>query len=175
MRVIVCYLNHVPLCARRSGLERSQRKVLPMIRKAVVALAATMLWGGTAFAQSSPAPSFWNDAWGPRSSTQQSVDLYTAEAQLRARNGGYGPGQSTTNYNGTVNSYSTYNGPVSSSGATNIVNSNSTSSTVSGSSNVTLSVTTGQTSGSSTQGATSGSYTVGGSTGDITNSTGRPN
>ncbi len=124
-------------------------------------LAAGFLLAGTgvAHAQSQggrSAASTWNDSWAPPSENQQAIDLAIAEAQLRARNDGYGPGYSTTNYNGTVNSYVTHNGPETtvSSGSTNIGQSNSTTTTMKGS-GLSLTVSTGQTMGDIRQGADS--------------------
>lgn len=129
-----------------------------------LAVGASFLAGAPAYAGPSTASGFWNDPYH-RTTDQQALDLATAEAQLRARSGGYGPGLSTTNYNGTVNSYSTYNGTVMSSGSTNVVNSNSTSVSTSNSSGLNLSIVTGQTSGSANQQAGSQANTGTGSAG----------
>ena len=126
-----------------------------------LALVAGLLVSGTAYAQPGTAASFWNDPYH-RDANQQAHELAVAEAQLRARNNGYGPGLNTTNYNGTVNSYSTYNGTVESSGSTNVVNSNSTSVQTTNSSGLNLTISSGQTSGSANQQAASQANNTGG-------------
>lgn len=142
----------------------------------VVALCAVMLGTvpSTASAQAArTAPSFWNDAYGPKSANDRQVDLNIAEAQLRARNNGYGPAQSITNI-GTANSTSNFNGPVTTTGssATNVVNSNSTYANANGN-GIQLSVSTGQSAGPTNQGAAS-QTTVGNGNTPTTTGTGGP-
>ncbi len=125
----------------------------------LAALAAAIPLASPAYAQAaraSTAPDYWNSPYGGRSVSDRQVDLNEAVAQQQAREGGFGPGSSTTNI-GTSNSWSTYNGTVNSSasGATNVNQSSSTTSTLSGS-GLTLSVSTGQSmTGNTTQGAAS--------------------
>lgn len=116
-----------------------------------LAAGAGLIMGTPALAGPQTASGFWNDPYH-RTVDQQALDLAIAEAQLRARNDGYGAGLSTTNI-GTYNSTSNYNGETTqnSSGATNVVNSNSTSVSTSSSSGLNLSIVTGQTSGSASQ------------------------
>ena len=81
--------------------------------------------------QGQSATATWGNSLTWRSVGDRSVDLSRSEAQQRARNGGYGPGQVITTYNGDVtnNTEQTFNGPVSNSSSTNAVNltTNSTS------------------------------------------------
>ena len=170
---VPCYLHLAsPAVAGEASLI-SERKEYRMRKRVIAASIAAFLWGGVAAAQQEPASSFWHDSWAPRDAQNRAVDLYVAEAQLRARNDGYGPGQSTVNYNGTVNSTSIYEGTVNSSGATNIGQSNSTNVSSSGS-NIVVSVTTGQTSNSMSQNASSGVVTAGQSTGNFGINSGDP-
>lgn len=125
-------------------------------------LRVTMLGAGIlllptlAVAQSGrPAASAWFDAYG-RSNLDRSVAIQAATDQERARSGGFGPAQNTTNIAGDYNQYQTYNGPVISSSVTNVGQSNSTEVTASGGS--TVSVTTGQTSHDTNQNGSSGVY-----------------
>lgn len=137
------------------------------LKGGVLLLAVVGAFSATAAsAQSRTAPSAWNDPYSGRTENQQAIDLAIAEAQQRARDGGYGPANSTTNIDKFVEN-NTYNGAVSTSGSTNIVNSNSTSSTVTGSTGVTLTVSTGQTAGPSTQGATSAVVSGNGNSTDL--------
>lgn len=117
-----------------------------------LAIAGGLVLGMPAFAAGpTTASGFWNDPYH-RSVDQQALDLSVAEAQLRARNDGYGASSSTTNI-GTYNSTSNYNGTTTqnTSGSTNIVNSNSTSVSSANSSGLDLTIVTGQTSGSANQ------------------------
>ena len=129
-----------------------------------------------ALAQQSPT-STWNDSATFRDPYERTADLDRARAQQQARQGGFGPANSNTVYNGDVtnNGYSTYNGPVTSNNATNAVNLNSFSNSVSqngsGSSSVTF--TTGSAAYSTNQNATSTSANTG--TGPASTSIGSSN
>jgi hypothetical protein len=97
---------------------------------------------GIALAQQNPS-STWNDSATFRDPYERSADLDRARAQQQARQGGFGPANSNTVYNGDVtnNGYSTYNGPVTNNDSTNAVNLSSYSSSVSQSGNSTSTVT----------------------------------
>lgn len=84
-----------------------------------------------ALAQESPT-STWGSSVTWRNAFDRSVDISRAEAQKRARDGGYGPGQVVTTYNGDVQSTTTqtFEGSVSNNSSTNAVNLNSFSSNV---------------------------------------------
>lgn len=115
-----------------------------------------------AMAQESPTTT-WNSSVTWRNPLERSVDLDVAEAQQRARRGGYGPAQINTTYNGDVTTNNEYNAPVSNSSATTATNLNSFSSTVQqeGSGSATVHFQTGNTAYNTTQNATAINATSG--------------
>jgi hypothetical protein len=121
-------------------------------------LTLALLLGATPVAvqaQESPTAT-WGNSVTWRGPIDRSVDIQRAEAQKRARAGGYGPAEVNTTYNGEVtnNTEQTYNGTVSNSSATNAVNLNSFESRVeNGSGQVGVTFTTGSTSYQATQNA----------------------
>ena len=119
----------------------------------ILAAAFLVALPSVASAQSAgrPASSNWFDGYG-RSASDRLLDLQAAEAERRAREGGYGPAESNTTVNGDVNNYTTNNGPQNTSTAYNSVNSNSTTTNASGT-GIDIMVSTGQTSGTATQNA----------------------
>lgn len=123
-----------------------------------LALLLSLGTAGAAQAQESPT-STWNDSVTWRDPIDRSVDLSRAEAQKRARNGGYGPGQVVTTYNGdvTYNEANEFNGSVTNNSATTATNLNSFQSTVrqDGSGNgASVVFTTGNTAYNTSQNAT---------------------
>lgn len=115
--------------------------------KFFVGLVLSLFAAATAVAQETPA-SVWGDSVGFKSQSERAIDLATAEAIERKRNGGYGP--NGTQIDGDYNSYSTYEGPVTntSNSSTNCVNctDNNSEVTSSGSGQVGITYSTGATS-----------------------------
>ncbi len=154
------------------------KRVIPRLFGATGICVAALGISVPAFAQQSP-----TQAWGSstyfKSASQQSIDVYKAEAALKARDGGYGGNvsNSETNYFGTVtqNDYSAFQGPVVSSSNTNAVNYTAYQTHVdqSGSTGASSGVdyTTGNTAGSTNQGASTQTSLSG--AGSTTQSAGR--
>jgi hypothetical protein len=121
------------------------------------ALLLSLALASTAQAQQTPS-STWNDSLTWRGPIDRSVDIQRAEAQKRARSGGYGPAEVNTTYEGdvTFNSANEYNGNVSNNTATTATNLNSFQSTVrqDGSNSATITFTTGSTAHNTSQNAT---------------------
>lgn len=137
-----------------------------MDMKTRLGLAALLSLGlsGAAHAQQSPT-STWNDSVTFRTGIDRSVDIQRAEAQKRARSGGYGPAEVNTTYEGdvTFNSANEYNGNVSNNTATTATNLNSMESTIrqDGANSATITFTTGSTAYNTSQNATATSANSG--------------
>ncbi|MBP6924243.1 MAG: hypothetical protein KBC62_03245 [Candidatus Pacebacteria bacterium] len=104
---------------------------MTLAKRLGMALFLSCSFTATALAQQSPT-STWNDTATFRDPLERSVDIQRAEAQKRARSGGYGPAQFSTTYEGdvTFNESNQYSGPVTSNTATTATNLNSFSSSV---------------------------------------------
>ncbi len=128
-----------------------KRLLLPVA--GALALLAVGMGATSVAAQSRPAASAWWDTYG-RGQTNEILRLQAAEAQRRARDGGYGPAQNSTTIEGDYNETNTYQGPVNNSTAYNCVNCSTTDIKVNGDGN-TVGVTTGQHSNNANQDADS--------------------
>ena len=145
-------------------------------KRLLLALVLSCGIAGAAQAQQSPTAT-WNDSVDFRNPYERTADLDRARAQQQARQGGFGPGNVTTTYNGDVtnNGYSTYNGAVTNNQATTATNLNSFSSSLNqqGGSTAAVTFTTGNTAWNTSQNATATSANSG--SGAATNNVGSAN